>query len=293
MREAAVRCFLLFFVCLLVCQGSVVWAADPTSPGERPREAEPLAKDAPIDLKPHFSPLSVVELFVAPDCKTCRRVQQKLNELEASAGTRRGRVIFLTYNLPPPGEDLKETLASGQLSAIRREQIKRRWEQYGELLNLKRRSFPELLIDGRKYLTMTKVELLDRAISKGLIRPTKLAVSLEVLNKSGDAIKLRYSVSGLSASRSDDLYFLTILAVEPQRPVPVYTVDGVDTESIWQNSVHAVELIRLEENETDIVELPLPENLMRRAQDFVAILQDARTGVPVAGEIIRGKALGR
>ena len=247
---------------------------------------ESLAEEETVDLKPHFAPFSLVELFVYPDCKNCVEAQKKVNELELAAGTRKGRVMFLTYTMP---REKSGVTGVGETEILARESLQKRWESYEALFRIKRRAFPQLVINGGKYLTANKIETLDHALFRGLSRPARAAITIEIGKVSSGTIPIRFEIQGLPKSRSDDLYTLTIAAIAPHRSVPIYTIEGVDRETVWENAILDLVSQRIEEDGNGSVEIHLSEEELRSTREIVAFLQDARTGQPVGGESMKFK----
>lgn len=239
-----------------------------------------------VDLKPHFSSFALVELFLNRDSGSGIRIQKIINTLEATTGNRRGRVMFLTYVLP---KEKTGVTGVGEVEVLEREGLQRRWEMYGPLLKTHKRVIPELVINGKKYLPASPPETFERGISLALLKPSKVALTLHVKKSSPKGIQVLYQVEGLPKSRSDDLYHLVIAAVSPHQPVKIYSLEGVDSDSIWENAVLGLDLVRLEEDGQGFSELHLSESDLPSAKEIVGILQDARTGQPVAGESIRLK----
>ena len=267
---------LLAFAGLLFLSGASAAYADPDAAEE-------------VDLKPHYAPLSVVEVFITGDCKSCLQTLKVLNEIESNTGTRRGQSLFLAYNLVRTPSEEKYFDHAGSLS---REQISKRWSSYADLFKMKNVAVPELIVNGRKFLSKSKPDVIEKSISRALLTPSKVAVSLELGKVAGDTVQVKYSVAGLPKSRRDDLYTLTIAAVRPRMNVPVYTADGVDVEQLWANLVEALDTVRVEEDDASTIDLHMPEDARLKVKELVAILQDARTGKPVAGESIRVKLPG-
>lgn len=266
------RTALLLLIILLTCR-TVAFAEDPDN------------SDV-VDVKPHYAPLAVVETFVVGDCKKCLETLKTMNELESSAGNRRGRVMFLAYVL---ARDKTEEQSFDQTGAGSREQILARWNTYTDLFKMRVVNLPTLIVNGRKFFSNSKIEILDKALDHSLLQPVKVAVSLELGKISLDGIQVKYSIQGLPKSRHNDLYYLTIAGVKPHTPIPIYTVDGVDTDEVWANFVEACDAVRIQGDGSGDLNLHFPEEIRPKVSELVAYLQDARTGKPVSGDTIRVK----